>query len=214
MTRLNWDAIGKRFFEAGVDRGVLYVAGLTPVPWTGLISVSESPSGGEATPYYIDGVKYLNVASSTEFEATISAFTYPDEFQACEGVEEVDNGLFTTQGRRETFSLAYRTMVGNDTDGPEHGYKLHIVYDALAAPTQLDYNTLGDNPSPLNFSWKITTKPALISGRKPNAHFVIDSRKTPSTLLSTIEDILYGSDLEDARLPTAQELVDLFKEFV
>ncbi len=212
MTRLMWNAAGERIFEAGVDRGVLYIEGEVGVPWNGLISVSESPSGGKVTPYYIDGIKYFNHVSLEEFEAAIEAYTYPEEFAECDGTKLVKNGLFATQQRKKSFGLAYRTKVGNDNDGIDHGYKLHVVYNATAEPTNRSNNTISDSVEPFNFNWSIFTKPSVFTGYKPTAHFVIDSRTTPPTLLGQIENILYGSDVDGltSRLPSADELLYIF----
>lgn len=210
MARLNWTAIGERFYETGVDRGVLYVGNNPGVAWTGLTSVSESPTGGEAKAYYFDGVKYLNISSSEEFEATINAFASPPEFAQCEGVVSVAFGLFVAQQSRKSFGFSYRTKIGNDLDGLDHAYKIHLVYNALAAPSSQDNTTIGESTEPIGKSWAITTLPPSITGYKPTAHFVIDSRKTPPNLLSTLEDILYGSESAAPRLPSAQELLDLF----
>jgi hypothetical protein len=213
MSQISWNPIGQRFFETGIDRGVLFVEGLDGVPWNGLISVSESPDAGDVTPYYVDGIKYLNHVALEEFKATIQAFTYPEEFSSCDGTHHVDNGLFVTQQRKRSFGLSYRTRVGNDTEGVNHAYKLHIVYNATASPTDRANQTLGGEVEPDNFSWEITTKPPDFKGWKPTAHFVIDSRKTPEILLSNIEDILYGSYKGPARLPEVDELLFLFSEF-
>lgn len=210
MTRISWNAPGERYFETGVDRGVLYVDANSGVSWTGLISVAESPSGGDPRPYYQDGIKYLNIASKEEFEATINAFTAPKEFAPCDGVGAMQNGLFATQQPRKTFSLCYRTMIGNDVDGQDHGYKIHLVYNALAGPSERSNSTLGDNVEPNSLSWKITTLPPTMSGLKPTAHFVIDSRYTDPTRLANVEDILYGSDAADARIPSVSELMSIF----
>lgn len=210
MPRLNWSAIGQRFYEMGVDRGVLYVDSQPGVPWTGLISVSESPSGGEPKPYYVDGFKYLNVASSEEFAATIEAFSSPPEFDQCDGTRSIANGLFATQQPRKPFGFSYRTRIGNDVDGPRHAYKIHIVYNALAAPSSRNNQSMGSSIEPVGLSWSITTLPPSVLGLKPTAHFVVDSRKTPKNLLTTLEDILYGSASSAPRLPDAQELWDLF----
>lgn len=211
MTRLSWSALSERYFEGGVDRGVLYIGVDAGVSWPGLISVSESPRGGEARPYYLDGVKYLNLASKEEFEATINAFSAPKEFAPCDGVSSIQNGLFATQQPRKAFSFSYRTRVGNDTEGKEHGYKIHLVYNALAGPSERNNSTLGDSVEPNTYTWQITTLPPSLTGRKPTAHFVIDSRYTPRVLLSTIEDILYGSDAAEARLPMVSELITMFQ---
>lgn len=208
MTRLNWNAIGERFFENGVDQGVLYIAG-DGYAWSGLISVSESPSGGEARPYYLDGIKYLNLAAAEEFEATINAFSSPAEFAACTGMKLIHNGLFATQQRRTPFGFSYRTMVGNDLD-QNYSYKIHLVYNALAAPSEQANNTMSDSPEPNTFSWSVSTLAPIATGIKPTAHFIIDSKNTPGELLVDVEDILYGTDAAAARMPTAQELVDMF----
>lgn len=211
MTRLAWGAHGERFFETGTDRGVLYLTGAPGVPWNGLKAVNESPTGGEPRPYYLDGYKYLNVASAEEYAATLEAFSSPREFAVCDGTLGIHNGLFVTQQPRSQFGLSYRTLVGNDKDGDQHGYKIHLVYNALAAPSQRNNQTTGDGVNPLTLSWSITTQPPLLTGIKPTAHFVIDSRFTPRTLLATIEDILYGSIDGDPRMPSVQELSELFK---
>lgn len=211
MPRLSWDAVGQRFYETGVDRGVLYVEANPGVAWTGLTSVSESSSGGEAKAYYIDGVKYLNISSAEEFEATLEAFASPSEFGPCDGTVSVQNGLFVTQQPRKSFGLSYRTKIGNDTDGTDHGYKIHLVYNALAAPSDRANKTMGDSTDPLGLSWTITTLSPVVTGFKPTAHFVIDSRFTPTEILIEVEDTLYGNDANAPRQPPAQELTDIFK---
>lgn len=213
MARITWNAAGERLFEAGIDRGVLYIKDRDGVPWNGLIAVSESPTGGEITPYYLDGIKYLNRVASEEFEATIEAYTYPEEFSECDGTKLVKNGLYAAQQAKKSFSLAYRTLVGNDVKGVDHGYKIHLVYDATAAPSERPNNTIGEDLEPLNFSWSIVTKPPTFAGLRPTAHFVIDSRETPAGLLSQIEYILYGSDDAAPRLPSVSELMFLFNEY-
>lgn len=209
MTRLDWSALGERYFETGIDRGVLFVNDVG-YAWPGLISVSESPTGGDARPYYLDGIKYLNLASAEEFGATVEAYYSPPEFGPCDGTVSVHNGLFATQQPRKSFGFSYRTRVGNDTDGADHGYKIHLVYNALAAPTQRAYAAISDSVDPTALSWAVTTLPPAATGVKPTAHFVIDSRYAPVDLLATIEDILYGSDAAAARMPDAEELVSLF----
>lgn len=209
MARLDWNTPGTRLYEAGVDRGVLYVDGFSGVPWNGLISVSENPTGGEAKPFYIDGVKYLNRSAREEFEATLTAFTYPDEFEACNGNVEPRSGMFLSQQRRKSFGLSYRTMIGNDQT-ESHGYKIHIVYNALAAPSERSNESFKDTTDPNDFSWRITTKPPAMSGYRPTSHVVIDSRSTDPSVLSLIEDTLYGTDVDAARLPTFTELVAIF----
>ena len=190
MARLTWGATGERFFEAGTDRGVLYLPGEAGIPWNGLKSVSESPDGGSPRPFYIDGYKYLNVASAEEFRATLDAFSSPAEFGVCDGTLGIHNGLFATQQPRKSFNLSYRTMVGNDISGVDHGYKIHLVYNALAEPAQRSHQTHGTSISPLGLSWAISTTPPRLTGLKPTAHLVIDSRYTPEKLLTEIEDIL------------------------
>ena len=211
MSRLTWDATGERYFENGVDRGVLYVGATPGVAWTGLVSVAEAPSGGEPRAFHQDGLKYLQVSSKEEYVATISAFTAPKEFGVCDGMASIQNGLFATNQPRKAFGFSYRTRIGNDTEGQEHGYKIHLVYNALAAPTQRSNASLGGDVSPDALSWQITTLPPSLTGRKPTAHFVIDSRYTPAGLLSHIEDILYGTEAQSSRLPFVSELVTLFQ---
>ena len=210
MSRLTWGAIGERFYEMGVDHGVLYLANQIGVAWTGLTSVEEAPSGGEPKPYYIDGIKFLNIAAAEEFEATLNALFSPPEFAVCDGISAVQNGLFATQQPRVSFGLSYRTRLGNDVDGADHAYKIHLVYNALAAPSDRPNKTLGDSVDPTIFSWGITTLPPSVTGLKPTAHFVIDSRSTDPIKLSNVEDILYGSDVVSASLPTPDELIAIF----
>ena len=210
MARLDWNATGVRFYETGVDRGVLYVGDAPGVAWTGLTSINEAPTGGDARAFYIDGVKYLNLASSEEFEATINAFSSPPEFGPCDGTVSIQNGLFVTQQPRKQFGFSYRTKIGNDTDGAEHAYKIHLVYNALAKPSSRDNGTMGDSTDPTGFSWAITTLPPSMTGYKPTAHMVIDSRYTLASTLVTVEDILYGSDTNSPRLPSPDELIAIF----
>lgn len=210
MTRLIWGAAGERFYETGVDRGVLYVVDDAGVAWNGLVSVSESPTGGEPKSFYLDGYKYSNRAGTEEFEATIEAYTYPPEFDLCEGVTAIKNGLFVTQQSRQSFGLSYRSKIGNDIDGVDHGYKIHLIYDALAAPTPRVNTTISSSLDAFNFSWKITTKPPSIKDHKSAAHFVIDSRETPPIVLAQIEDVLYGSVDTEPRLPIIPELLYIF----
>lgn len=210
MPRLTWNSIGDRFYEIGIDRGVLYTDGNPGVAWTGLISVSESPTGGEAKPYYIDGVKFLNVSSAEEFEATINAFYKPLEFGVCDGTASIQNGLFVTQQSRKQFGLSYRTKLGNDVAGSDHAYKIHLIYNALAAPSERNNSTMGDSVEPTSYSWPITTLPPSITGYKRTAHLVIDSRFTDPSLLTDVEDILYGDDVNPARQPSPDELITIF----
>lgn len=211
MPRLTWSAVGERFYETGIDRGVLYVDNEIGVAWTGLISVTENSSGGEAKPYYLDGIKYLNLSAAEEFEATLNAFSSPSEFAQCDGVASIHNGLFATQQPRKSFGFSYRTRVGNDLDGSDHGYKIHLVYNALSEPSDNAYSTIGESAEPSIFSWQISTLPPGLTGYKPTAHFVIDSRRTPKGLMAHIEDLLYGSIANSPRLLPPQELLDLVK---
>lgn len=210
--RLTWDSPGERFYESGVDQGVLYLPSTAGVPWSGLISVSENPTGGEAKPYYLDGLKYLNIASAEEFEATITAFNSPPEFAVCDGYAPIHRGLLVTHQRRTSFGFTYRVKVGNDTVGEDFGYKIHIVYNALAEPSERTNESSAEIVKPSTFSWKISTLPPDVTGYKPTAHYVIDSRSTPAGLLMKIEDILYGNDSAEARLPYASELVEIFND--
>lgn len=212
MTQITWNAPGEQIYEAGVDHGVLYIDGIDGVPWNGLISVSESSSGGQVTPYYVDGIKYLNHQGQEEFEATIEAYTYPEEFGQCDGTVSVQNGLFATKQKRKSFGLSYRTQIGNDTDGIDHGYKIHLVYNATAEPTDRPNNTMSESIEPYNFSWHVLTKPPMFTGMVPTAHFIIDSRETPSDIMVELTDILYGTDVSAPRLPSVTELLYIFKE--
>lgn len=208
MTRLTWSGTGERFYEAGVDRGVLYVdeAG---VPWNGLTAVNQTSSGGEPTPYYLDGYKYRNLSSEEEFEASIGAYSYPDEFKPCIGVGTIVPGFYMGQQPKVDFGFSYRTLIGNDVDGIDNGYKIHIVYNALADSEDSSYGTLTDQTDPLNFTWNVATKPPRISGYKSSSHFIIDSRLVDPDALTRIEDILYGTVSVDSRLPSSLELIYL-----
>lgn len=207
--RLIWGTVGQRFFEAGVDQGVLFVGSAPGVPWNGLISVNENPSGGTEKAYYLDGVKYLAVSSVEEYRGTITALSSPPEFDVCDGLGS-HNGLFVTHQRRASFSFAYRSLVGNDVGGIAHAYLLHIIYNALAAPPQLIRRTLGNNANPVEFSWAISTRPPAIAGHRPTSHLIIDSRTTNPDVLAEVEDLLYGTESEDSSLPTPAELIALF----
>jgi hypothetical protein len=207
--RLAWDTPGERFYEQGVDRGVLYVGG-QGYAWSGLVSVSESIQGGQAKPYYIDGIKYSNLSSAEEFAATIEAFSAPAEFAPCDGYALIQNGLIATNQRRRSFDFSYRTLVGNDVKQLQYGYKIHLVYKALAAPSNAKYSTLGQNNTPNTLSWGITTLPPLASGFRPTSHFIIDSQTTDPDILAQIEGILYGDDDSDAMIPTVPALITIF----
>lgn len=215
MAKLVWDAVGERFFETGVDHGVLYVrdntgAYPTGVAWNGLTTVTESPSGAESNPQYADNMKYLNLVSAEEFGATIEAFTYPDEFGACDGTAEPEPGLLLGQQSRKTFGLCYRTKIGNDVDGQDAGYKLHLVYGALAAPSEKAYATVNDSPEAITFSWELTTSPVNVAGFKPTASLTIDSTKVDPLKLVEIEELLYGNATTGvAHLPLPDAVIAL-----
>jgi hypothetical protein len=213
MSKIIWDQTGERLYETGVDHGVLYVMenGEYPkgVAWNGLTAVTESPSGAEATPLYADNIKYLNLMSAEEFGATIEAYTYPDEFMACDGSASVATGVYIGQQARKTFGLAYRTVVGNDVDNNAHGYKLHLIYGALAAPSEKGYSSINDSPEAITFSWEVSTTPVNVTGFKPTATVVIDSTKVDAEKLAALEAVLFGSESEDARLPLPDEIVTL-----
>nr|DAP82043.1 MAG TPA: tail tube protein [Caudoviricetes sp.] len=213
MSKLVWDQTGERLYETGVRNGVLYIptAGVYSkgVAWNGLTAVTESPSGAEATPLYADDIKYLNLMSTEEFGATIEAYTYPDEFAECDGSAALVDGVYIGQQARKTFGLCYRTTVGNDTEGNDYGYKLHIIYGCLAAPSEKGYATINDSPEAITFSWEVTTTPVNVTGAKPTASITIDSTKADATKLAALEDILYGSESEEARLPLPDEIKTL-----
>jgi hypothetical protein len=212
MARMSWDATGERLYEIGIDRGVLFVDGEDGVPWNGLISVNEKSSGGVSTAYYMDGDKFLNVSAPEEFAASLSAFTYPDEFMSCDGTLAIDNGLFVKNQPRKSFNLSYRTGIGNDSQGDTFAYRLHFIYNCLAAPSQQQNNTSSDTPSPINFSWDLTATPVTIAGYKPSAHVTIDTRIARPGSVSDVENILYGTMSAAPRMPTIAELVEIFEE--
>ncbi len=221
MAELKWDQDTQRLYETGTSHGVLYPKKNDGtydkgVAWNGLTAVSESPSGAEETALYADDKKYLSLRSAEEFGATIEAYTYPDEFAECDGSVEAATGLMLTQQNRKKFGFSYRTLVGDDVDGTDLGYKLHIVYGCLAAPTDKGYSTVNDSPEAITFSWEISTTPveivdengAQIGSFKPTAHVVIDSTKADPTKLAALEDILYGTASTEPRLPEPYEIID------
>lgn len=214
MTKLKWGLIGQRFYEAGADRGVLFVENDPGVPWNGLISVKENPSGGEPTPYYVDGFKYINVSASEEFEASLSAFSAPSEFNKCDGIGQIHNGLYATEQPRQQFNLTYRTMVGNDVSGINHGYKIHLVYNALAAPSARTRQTLGNSAEPGTLEWALTTMAVASSTMKPTAHLVIDSTDADPQLLAILEGYLYGAEGISPTMPTQAEIIAMFGDWV
>lgn len=222
MAKLVWDKTGERLYETGVKRGVIYpqaTGGTYPkgVAWNGLTAVTESPSGAEASPLYADDIKYLNLMSVEEFGATVEAYTYPDEFAECDGTASIATGVTIGQQKRKAFGLCYRTTLGNDVDGEEYGYKLHIIYGALAAPSEKAYATINDSPEAITFSWELTTTPVEVTNAKPTASLTIDSTKADPTKLKALEEILYGKDPTepegldgvDPRLPLPDEIAEL-----
>lgn len=213
MSKLTWDQVGQRNYETGVDHGVLYPfkSGKyeTGVAWNGLISVTESPSGAEANPVYADNIKYLNLISAEEFGASVEAYTYPPEFAPCDGSAEIGAGVFVGQQNRIPFGLCYRTMLGNDIDGTDHGYKLHLIYGAQATPSEKAYTSVNDSPEAMTFSWDITTTPVAVTGFKPTACLTIDSTKVEPAKLKQIEDALYGTESEEAKLLLPDEIMEI-----
>lgn len=214
MPRLEWDKVGEKLYETGVDQGVLYVqdeTGAYPegVAWSGLRSVSESPSGAEPSPLYADNIKYLNLLSNEEFAATIGAYYSPEEFDACDGTATLTKGVTIGQQKRKTFGLCYRTKIGNDIDGDEHGYKIKIIYGALAKPSQKEHQTVNNDPSAIELSWEVSTTPVKVTGMKPTATLDIDSTKIDAEKLKALEDVLYGTAEKKARLPLPDEIKTL-----
>lgn len=214
MSKIVWDAVGEHTFETGVRNGVLYLkdaqgAYSTGVAWNGLTSVSESPEGAEATDLYADDIKYLTLMSAENFKATIEAYTYPVEFEECDGSATIAKGVVIGQQSRKPFGLCYRTAIGNDTDGNEHGYKLHIVYGCQASPSEKQYSTINDSPEAITFSWEVNTTPVNVTGKKPTATLIIDSTKADKAKLTALEAILYGSDEVEPRLPLPDEIATL-----
>ena len=213
MPKIKWDQTGERYYETGVSKGVLYPyannAYANGVAWNGLINVSESPEGAEATPLYADNIKYLNLISAEEFKATIEAYTYPDEFAACNGEASIEEGVSIGQQKRSQFGLSYQTKIGNDVNS-ELGYKIHLIYGALAAPSEKAYATVNDSPEAITFSWEISTTPVEVPGFKPTASLVIDSTKVDPTKLAEFEKKLYGDETTEATLPLPSEVATLF----
>ena len=216
MARLEWDKTGERVYESGVDHGVLYVmdgtgAYGTGVVWNGLTAVTESPSGAEPNPQYADNIKYLNLISAEEFGATIEAYTYPKEFEQCDGTATLAPGITIGQQARSTFGFSYRTKVGNDVEGQDAGYKLHLVYGALAAPSERAYSTINDSPEAITFSWEVTTTAVAVEGHKPTAILTIDSTLVDPADLAALEDLLYGPTTGEGtpKLPLPAEVMAL-----
>ena len=214
MPKLTWDNTGERIFETGVKQGVLYPIQSDGkyskgVAWNGLTAVTESPSGAEATALYADDIKYLNLLSNEEFGATIEAYTYPDEFAECDGSAELATGVMIGQQKRKIFGLCYRTTIGNDVEGNDYGYKLHLVYGCLAAPSEKGYSTINDNPDAITFSWEVSTTPVNVAGFKPTSQITIDSTKADPTKLAALEAVLYGGEAAEAKLPLPDEVATL-----
>lgn len=212
MAVLQWDQIGERFYETGVDHGVLYIpdnTGAYPVgvAWSGLVGVTETPSGGEPSAQWADNIKYLNLSGAEEFGGTIEAFTYPPEFDQFDGLAEIAPGVTAAQQNRKIFGFAYRTRKGNDVDGSDHGYKLHLVYGAQVSPSERAYTTINDAPEPITLSWTFTTTPVVVPDLKPTALIVLDSTMVDTDNLADLEQILYGTALVDARLPLPEEVI-------
>lgn len=214
MARLNWDTLDNRFFEAGVDRGVLYPAGGFGVVWNGLINVTTDVTDIDTEPYYMDGLKVRHDASRGEITASIEAFMYPDEFMACEGYENLNNGLYAGQQDRQMFNLTYRTLLGSsDSTSVGDRYRIHILYNALATPAQRSNQTLGEDIEPSTFSWDITTLPENVRGLAPTSHFVVDSSELSEYVLMSLEDLIYGSPGTSPQLPSGQHLVDFLESW-
>ena len=213
MSKLVWDSVGERTYETGVDRGVVYPqeAGAYPkgAAWNGLTAVNLAPSGAEATPLYANNRKYLNLLSVEELGGTIEAYTYPDEFAECNGEKELAPGVRVSQQKRKTFGFSFRNMIGNDTDGTAYGYKLHLVYGALAAPSEQANATINDSPEAKTMSWEFSTTPVEIEGFEPSSHIEIDSTTVDAAKLKALEDILYGTESEEARLPLPDEVAEI-----
>lgn len=226
--KLVWDKTGEHFYETGVKNGVLYpmsASGTYPkgVAWNGLTAITESPSGAEATALYADDIKYLNLMSNEEFGATVEAYTYPDEFAECDGSASLTEGVYIGQQARKTFGLCYRTTLGNDAKGNDYGYKLHIIYGAMASPSEKAYSTINDSPDAITFSWELSTTPVAVANFKPTASLTIDSTKVDAAKLTALEEILYGkdgtgedhaTDAVDPRLPLPDEIATLMKASV
>lgn len=217
MAKIVWDQIGERFYETGVKNGVLYVQDDegnygNGVAWNGLTAVTESPSGAEATALYADDIKYVNLMSAEEFGATIEAYTYPDEFEVCDGSASLAAGVSIGQQPRKAFGLCYKTVVGNDVQGNALGFKIHLIYGAKAAPSERAFQTINDSPEAITFSWELTTTPVNVSGFQPTANLVIDSTKVEPEALAKIEAKLFGTESEEPTLLLPDEVVALMKE--
>lgn len=216
MTKLVWDEIGSRFFETGVKNGVLFVQNDdgtygNGVVWNGLTAVTESPSGAEATPLYADDMKYVVLYSAEEFGATVEAFTYPEEFEQCDGSAALAEGVAIGQQKRKSFALCYKTAIGNDIQGQDLGYKIHVIYGAKAAPSEKAYATINDSPEAITFSWELSTVPVPVEGFQPTSTLVIDSTKVSAENLAILEAKLFGSESEESQLPLPGEIIGLLQ---
>ena len=216
MARLIWDEVGQRFFETGVKNGVLYVQDndgsyKNGVVWNGLTAVTESPSGAEETPLYADDVKYLTLRSAEEFGATVEAYTYPEEFEQCDGSASIANGVTIGQQARRAFGLCYRTSVGNDIQGQNFSYKLHLIYGCTVAPSEKSYSTINDNPEAITFSWELSTVPVPVDGFSPTASLVIDASKVDEGKMQLLEDALFGDEQNEAKLLLPNEIMEMLK---
>ena len=217
MPKIEWDKTGEKLYETGCDQGVVFVKDETGaygngVAWNGLIGVDESPSGGEANPFYADNQKYLNLMSNEEFGCSIKAFTFPEEFEVCDGCAEPSDGVILTQQTRREVGFSYRTLIGNDVKQTDLGYKIHLVYNALAAPSSKSNNTVNESPEAQEFSWEVTTTPVKVAGYKPVAHIVINSTRADATKLKALEDMIYGTESAEATLPSPEEVLAMFKK--
>ena len=216
MARLIWDEVGQRFFETGVKNGVLYVQDndgsyKNGVVWNGLTAVTESPSGAEETPLYADDVKYLTLRSAEEFGATVEAYTYPEEFEQCDGSASIAEGITIGQQARRAFGLCYRTSVGNDIQGQNFSYKLHLIYGCTVAPSEKSYSTINDNPEAITFSWELSTVPVPVDGFSPTASLVIDASKVDEGKMQQLEDALFGNESNEAKLLLPNEIMEMLK---
>ena len=214
MAKLVFNNVGERLFETGVKNGVLYVMGEdgtyeNGVVWNGLTAVTESPSGAETTPLYADDVKYVVIYAAEEFGATVEAYTYPEEFEECDGSASIFEGITIGQQTRKSFGMCYKTSVGNDVQGQDFGYKIHIIYGAKAAPSEKSYSTINDSPEAVTFSWELSTVPVPVEGFNPTATMVIDSTRVPAEKMTLIENKLYGTESEEATLPLPNEILAL-----
>lgn len=211
--KLVWDQSGERLYETGVSQCALYpmVSGSYPkgVAWNGITAITESPSGAESTPMYADNIKYLDIVSTETYAATIEAYMYPDEFKPCNGESEIADGVVIGQQNRQKFGLCYKTILGNDTDGEDYGYELHLVYGGLAAPAEEAHNSKNESPEGMTMSWSVSTTPVEVPGKKPTATVTFNSVKVGEKVMKAIEDVVYGSSAAEARLPLPSELIEL-----